>query len=225
MEENDELDGLEKLMEFEKLNQRQQLETAYIMSGVEEKHPSQGSSAHKSQFTIIPPNDRTRGMILKAYHNLHESLENNLIVVGIDYSGKVVAMYEMSPFRRIGNNLSNSEPGLMIAEPRGEGIADEFLTLLEPILETLACVAGSSHLTHVYATKETSLLIRHKYTDIGDNDKTGQHVYRRDYMPKNHPLGKDQQRIVDSFMKSVEPYVPVVSIPLTTYLPTKFAPV
>lgn len=150
----------------------------------------------------MDPNDTAKGYIDEKLEGLKDDSDFYVIVTGIE-EGRVVAVYEMPPFRQTGGNiLRNADIGYLHAYPRGEGIGGRFMKALGPILETLAYRA-SSKLGHYVNSPYGPLFTNQGYDDHGDIGNIGKNDYSRLYLPHNHALGSGQESIVQGFLKSI----------------------
>jgi len=203
IENNQDVSGLE-LKLFEDLEDYQKREAAFISVGMEK--PQEGSSLtlRVSEMVRIDPSQRSKDKIDEKLSYFDDIKEENIVITGVDYSGKVIAVYEIPVFGWKESFLQNM-PGLLITEPEGKGTAYSVLTLLEPILESLAAAAKSAHLTHNVASKKRGLYSKHGYTDEGNLNITGEHAYSRQYIPQEHQLGTNQKRIVEDFVQKMIP--------------------
>ena len=150
----------------------------------------------------LDPNEISEGYIDEKLEGLKDDSDFYVIVIGIE-EGKVVAVYEMPPFRQTEENiLRNADIGYLHAYPRGEGVGGRFMKALGPILETVAD-RTSSELKHYVNSDYGPLFTRQGYDDHGDIDNIGKNDYSRVYSPQNHALGSGQENIVQGFQKSI----------------------
>ena len=179
---------------FEDLDEKLQYEAAEVVA----RSPILSPGEERR----MGPNEISEGYIDEKLEGLKDDSDLYVIVVGIE-DGKVVAMYEMTPFRQTGEgNLRNADVGNLHAYPREEGVGDRFMKALGPILETVASRA-SSELEHNVNSAPGTLFPRHGYDNHGDIDNIGKNDYSRVYSPHNHALGSGQESIVQGFLKSI----------------------
>ena len=179
---------------FEDLDEKLQYEAAEVVA----RSPILSPGEERR----MDPNEISEGYIDEKLEGLKDDSDLYVIVTGIE-EGKVVAVYEMPPFRqREECNLRNADIGYLHAYPRGEGVGGRFMKALGPILETVAFRA-SSELEHYVNSDYGPLFTRQGYDDHGDIDNIGKNDYSRVYSPQNHALGSGQENIVQGFLKSI----------------------
>ena len=179
---------------FEDLDEKLQYEAAEVVARSPILSPGEKRR--------MDPNEISEGYIDEKLEGLKDDSDFYVIVIGIE-EGKVVAVYEMSPFRQRGEgNLRNADMGSLQAYPREEGVGSRFMKALGPILETVAFRA-SSELEHYVNSDYGPLFTRQGYDDHGDIDNIGKNDYSRVYSPQNHALGSGQENIVQGFLKSI----------------------
>lgn len=180
---------------FGNLEENQRLEAAVIYAG------------RDPDMRALSPEQRPKDVINKELEQFKDNL--GMMITGVDHAGKVVAVYDMPLFVKVENLLINLETGYLIAEPLGQHHGSHVIQSLRPIFERLAYTLDSAELIHNASSLPRNLLVRQGYSDQGKLifDKEGHHRYTRHYMPQNHLLGANQERIVEAFSEKLDFYI------------------